>query len=132
MTDKREYIVAPCGMDCQLCQAYQGIGLECNGCGRQGKRKGCQNCSIKNCQEKSTFCFECKKFPCQRLKKLDGRYRQNYNMSMIENLNFIKQYGIEEFIKSQREKYTCNECKNLKSVHKDFCIYCFLKNKNKA
>lgn len=39
-----EQLVAPCGMNCALCQAYQGKGLACNGCGHGGERKACQNC----------------------------------------------------------------------------------------
>ena len=26
--------IAPCGMNCALCQAFQGKGIVCSGCGR--------------------------------------------------------------------------------------------------
>lgn len=57
-----QQLVVPCGMNCALCQAYQGKGLACHGCGHGGERKACQNCSIQNCENKNTFCFECAKY----------------------------------------------------------------------
>lgn len=83
-----EQLVAPCGMNCALCQAYQGKGLACNGCGHGGERKACRNCSIQKCAGKKAFCFECAVYPCKRLKALDKRYRTKYHMSMLENLAF--------------------------------------------
>jgi len=47
---------------------------------------------------KLRFCFECNNFPCKRLKALDKRYRMKYHMSMIDNLNFIKENGLEAFL----------------------------------
>ena len=52
----------------------------------------------------SNFC-DCDILPCARLKELDKRYRTKYNMSMIENLKFIKKYGIRRFLKQQEKKY---------------------------
>lgn len=43
---KVKNLIAPCGMNCALCQAYQGKGLKCFGCGNMSKRKSCQNCFI--------------------------------------------------------------------------------------
>lgn len=117
-------IVAPCGMNCALCQAYQGKGLACNGCGRGGERKACQNCSIRQCEHKTAFCFECAGYPCKRLKALDKRYRTRYHMSMLENLAFIQANGLEEFVRQQNEKYRCARCGKLRAVHQDHCLYC--------
>ena len=117
-------IVAPCGMNCALCQAYQGKGLACNGCGKGGERKACQNCSIRQCEHKTAFCFECASYPCKRLKALDKRYRTRYHMSMLENLAFIQANGLEEFVRQQNEKYRCARCGKLRTVHQDHCIYC--------
>ena len=71
----QQQLVAPCGMNCALCQAYQGKGLACH---------ACQNCSIQKCENKKTFCFECTRYPCKRLKALDKRYRTKYHMSIPE------------------------------------------------
>jgi len=63
-------------------------------------------CGRKLCQERTgDFCFECEKFPCESIKKLDDRYKKRYDMSEIENLEFIKKHGIDKFLESQRKKY---------------------------
>lgn len=116
-------------MNCALCQAYQGKGLACNGCGQGGERKACQNCSIRQCEHKTAFCFECAGYPCKRLKALDKRYRTRYHMSMLENLAFIQANGLEEFVRQQNEKYRCARCGKLRTVHQDHCLYCAQMNK---
>ena len=40
-------------------------------------------------------------FPASRLKTLDKRYRTFYHMSMIENLEYIKKYGMERFLEKE-------------------------------
>jgi len=69
--------------------------------------------SQKNCEklskEKIKYCFECEKFPCEKLQKLDDKYRKKYEMSMIKNLKEIKEKGIEKFLKKQEKKYECPE-----------------------
>ena len=117
-------LVAPCGMNCALCQAYQGKGLACHGCGHGGERKACQNCAIQKCENKKAFCFECAEYPCKRLKALDKRYRTKYHMSMLENLASIQTKGLEEFVRQQDERYRCSKCGKLRTVHQDYCLYC--------
>jgi len=92
--------LAPCGINCGTCRAYQRNRNSCPGCriGSEEKIPHCSKCSIRNCEslEKLTsgFCYECKNYPCQRLKNLDKRYRTKYRMSMLENLMFIKEKGL--------------------------------------
>ena len=103
-------LVAACGMNCRLCLGYVREKNKCYGCRNIGdnKPKGCHQCSITKCPtimtNKSGFCYECDKFPCLRLRNLDKRYREKYHMSMIENLNYIKQKGIEEFLENEKDK----------------------------
>jgi ribosomal protein L37AE/L43A len=66
---------------------------------------------------KIEYGFECNCFPCENLEHLDGRYRMNYGMSMISNLNDIRQNGLQRFIKDQVKKYRCPKCGELKSTH---------------
>jgi len=53
------------------------------------------------------FCYECPDFPCDRLKALDKRYQDRYRMSMLDNLAFIKDHGINAFLKKEEEKWQC-------------------------
>lgn len=45
-------------------------------------------------------------------------------MSMLENLNSIKEAGIRKFIQQQKQRWTCSKCGNLVSVHKKSCMVC--------
>jgi len=47
-------------------------------------------------------CYECRDYPCNRLKALDKRHRTKYHMSMIENLEVIKEHGIEDFMRREK------------------------------
>lgn len=128
---KEQDLIAACGMNCMLCQAYQGKGLSCEGCGQKTLRKSCLNCSIFKCRHKKQYCYECQIYPCLRLKNLDKRYRQKYHMSMLENLEYIQKYGIDEFIIWQNKKYRCHHCGHLKTVHQHVCLYCEKKERSK-
>lgn len=123
-------MIAPCGMNCSLCMAFQREKNKCNGCWSENgiKAKSCSNCSIKNCVQldatKSKFCYECSKFPCARLKQLDKRYRLKYNMSMIENLDNIRLSGIEQFIRQEALRWRCETCGGIMCVHRAYCLTC--------
>ena len=49
------------------------------------------------------YCFECPDFPCERLEKLDRRYRDQYGMSMIETLRYVQINGIGKFLKKNEK-----------------------------
>jgi len=123
-------MIAPCGMNCCLCIGYLREKEKCNGCNESDENKPqyCTTCIIKNCEEikKSDihFCYTCSKYPCKRLKNLDKRYKTKYEMSMLENLQYIKEKGIESFIEKEKERWKCSVCGYILSVHRKACIYC--------
>jgi hypothetical protein len=104
-----EKLIAPCGMNCAVCVSYLAMknGLKqkdfgktyCAGCLPRGK-----NCAFmkKQCDRLGKglvrFCYECPDFPCRRLITLDKRYRTKYHMSMIDNLEYIKNNGVGSFL----------------------------------
>jgi len=124
-------------MNCSLCAAYlalknnvksQGVQIPyCVGCRPRGKQ-----CALlkKRCprllKSEIKFCFECTDFPCAPLKTIDKRYRSRYHMSMIENLNTIKQVGIERFLAEQEQKWKCSKCGQTISCHNGLCFICDL------
>lgn len=124
-------LIAPCGMNCGLCIGYLREKKPCSGCHKtddKNKTESCRNCVIVNCdlltKTKSGFCFDCEKYPCVRLRNLDKRYRTKYGMSMIENLAYIQDHGLDEFIKLEQEKWKCKVCGAGLSVHRKFCLNC--------
>jgi hypothetical protein len=130
-------LIAPCGMNCGLCSSYlalkndlkrKGIGRSyCAGCRPRGK-----NCAFmkKSCEllgnGRVRYCFECSDFPCRRLKHLDKRYRTFFRMSMIENLQNIRDNGIQSFLAEQAEKWRCPECGGVICCHNGICFNCGL------
>lgn len=111
-------LIAPCGMNCGVCKAHLREKNACPGCYQPdiNKAKSCVECKIKACGErKGKYCFMCDKFPCDRLKHLDERYRKKYEMSEIENLEFIRSNGINEFVKSENKRWLSD--KGIYCVH---------------
>ncbi len=139
-----EVVIAPCGMNCSLCAAYQFKQKDLN---KQGfHRTYCPGCFPRgeNCRHMADscellakglirFCFECQDYPCRRLKGLDKRYRTKYHMSMIENLNAIKEKGMQAFLEKQEEHWRCPTCGEMICCHNGLCLSCdfdtFLQNK---
>lgn len=123
-------MIAPCGMNCGLCIGHLRKKKRCSGCNGDdvNKPQDCVQCSIKNCDEmkdhEPKFCFVCDRLPCARLRQLDKRYRTKHGMSMIENLESIKQLGLEVFTTREKDRWKCPECGGVICVHKKECIYC--------
>lgn len=130
-------LIAACGMNCGLCIGFLREKKPCGGCFKkddENKPKVCRSCTIVNCESlaetESGFCYDCDKYPCTRLKRLDKRYRTNYGMSMIDNLNFIKKNGMERFLENEQNRWTCRECNSGVSVHRNYCLNCKTELKN--
>ncbi|MFZ7131997.1 MAG: DUF3795 domain-containing protein [Eubacteriales bacterium] len=123
-------LIAPCGMNCRLCMRFQRDKKQCEGCNGDNtfKTSSCLNCIIKNCSiiqnSLSGMCYECHKFPCRRLKQLDRRYRDKYHMSMIDNLEIIKTFGMDVFLQKEIKRWRCSKCQSIVCVHRDVCLTC--------
>lgn len=133
----KQSLIAPCGMNCAICLGYLREKNKCNCCGNLSPDFSgyCNKCVIRNCDffktKKAKFCYACAKFPCARLKALDKRYRLNYGMSMLENLENIKTLGMKKFIKNQKTMWTCQNCGKTLCVHRKVCLNCNVKRDNK-
>lgn len=124
-------------MNCGICSGHlalkhdvkdKGIRMPyCAGCRPRGK-----NCAFlkKRCallaDGKVNYCHECKGFPCESLIHLDKRYKTHFRMSMIENLQFIKNNGIKRFLVKEQEKWKCTECGGVICCHNGICFACGL------
>jgi hypothetical protein len=66
----------------------------------------CIKCGIRLCKKrKGEYCYKCDQFPCERLERLDKRYRERYGMSEIENLKIIKKRGIKYLLTKEQKKW---------------------------
>jgi hypothetical protein len=125
--------IALCGVICDICLGFQRSKNRCVGCNNMGNKPyHCTVCSIKSCPEKNgdekLLCYDCSKFPCRRIKDLDKRYTTRYRESPIKNLLMIKDIGLLEFIKIEKDKWTCSNCNQLLCVHREACLICGAKN----
>ncbi|MCJ7521318.1 MAG: DUF3795 domain-containing protein [Dehalococcoidia bacterium] len=130
-------------MNCGICSGYlaykhdvksKGIRMPyCLGCRPRDKK-----CAFlkKRCNlllsGKVQYCYECSNYPCERLNHIDTRYRNLHRMSMIENLEFIKKKGINQFLEKEEERWKCPNCGGVISCHNGICFDCgldILKNK---
>lgn len=139
-----EILIAPCGINCKLCIAYQFKEKDINK--RGFHRTYCPGCIPrgKNCLHmgdscellkhgKVRFCYVCEKYPCKRLIALDKRYKLKYNLSVLENLNYIRDKGMEKFLEKEDRKWRCNKCNDVICCHNGLCLNCeleaFIKNR---
>jgi hypothetical protein len=130
-----EQLIAPCGMNCAICADYlareygvrqKGITVAtCEGCRARNKK-----CAFlkKSCpllmNGKVQYCYECGSFPCRRLAAIDGRYQTHFRMSMVQNLNNIKQHGVQQFLTEQENKWRCPRCNGTICCHNGLCFKC--------
>ena len=130
-------LIAPCGMNCAVCSGYLALKNDVKSKGiRMPYCKGCRprdkKCAFlkKRCElllsNKVEFCFECKDFPCEKLKHIDKRYQTFFRMSLIGNLEFIKENGISKFLEVHEGKWLCPKCNEAICCHNSLCFNCDL------
>jgi len=128
-----EELIAPCGINCAVCSRYLAYQhnfrhSQCAGC--RASNKNCTYLFAKCAQTNNVttqtreFCFQCEHYPCKQLKRVDARYRESYQVSTIENLENIRQYGTSYFIEEQNEKHRCVRCGGMISMHNRKCFAC--------
>lgn len=45
-------------------------------------------------------------------------------MSMVDNLQYIKQHGMLPFLRGEQARWTCPECRKVLCVHRPQCLGC--------
>jgi hypothetical protein len=124
--DPQEWVAA-CGLNCRLCLFF---GRRCAGCRGDdcAKSKVRRLCKMRTCAERpegERFCSPaCGQFPCERLRRMDKRYRAKYGTSVVENLRRIAAEGVERFVAFDLERWTCPQCGGLMTVHEPACPGC--------
>jgi len=119
---------APCGMNCMVCYVHLKTKKACSGClvNDVNKPERCKTCVIKMCAAEKgfTYCYQCSDFPCKRIKNMERSYTKRYGTSLVENSSFVKESGLELFMKQEKEKWICEECGCVVSLHDKECSEC--------
>ncbi len=128
-------LIAPCGMDCNVCSGYlamqqdlksKGIRLStCKGCRPRDKKCAFLKKRCERLQNHSvTFCYECQKYPCENLRHLDTKYSTLFRMSFLDNLACIKKNGMDHFLRNEEKKWLCPTCGGVICCHNGLCFHC--------
>ena len=133
-----EKLIAPCGMNCGICKYHYREKNTCPGCRELDKNTASTrfNCIVRDCKilknRNWSYCSDkCEKYPCKRLKALDKRYSTKYHMSMVKNLRYIKEKGIDSFLEKEEKKWECPNCNGIVTCHGGMCLSCgYVKYKN--
>ena len=148
MPDKiDEKMLAPCGMNCMVCSRHCYHKNPCPGCfslgasvtGRAFTALIQKNCDIRHCaqeralselfpselSEKAVFrCAACSDYPCSLSEALEKRFRIRYDIDLSANNEEIRCAGAEEFLRMQKEEFTCPVCKGVISIQDQECSIC--------
>ena len=124
----KEELIAPCGMNCNVCNCIiqpDKYKIKCPGCLPRGRgcvhKKGlCE--ALRKGQVR--FCYECDTFPCDNLITVDNRYKKSYNYSFIKNQKYIKEKGLDAFLEHEKKKFKCGNCGVTMSVQSKKCFSC--------
>jgi hypothetical protein len=124
-------LFAYCGINCRTCVGFLGYKLNgekteaCGGCRTRSPceffKKHCQN--LPN-RDKFEYCYDCQIFPCSNLKEIDKYYAGKYGVSIIESFKQIKEKGMEDFLKSEKEKWSCPACGGVICAQTTRCYTC--------
>lgn len=127
----KKQLIAPCGMNCGICKAHYRQKNTCPGCRKINTKTSTTrlHCIIRDCtilkDRKWKYCSDtCDHYPCKRLKSLDKRYRTKYHMSMLENLTYLKEKGMDAFLEKEKQKWTCSRCGGVVTCHGGLCLTC--------
>ena len=120
--------IAVCGVNCLSCSAYLNKNNPCPGCAASREkhtRKSCKDCIKKECafEQGLRWCFECKCFPCSKIKNLNKRYKQNYDIDLVQNGLSAKQ-NMDVFLQAQNERFMCKSCNGVIDQHHKKCSEC--------
>jgi hypothetical protein len=135
--EKAADLVGICGIYCGTCPKYlaprdrdtaylkktskeSGLPLEeirCGGCLSANVYPSCRDCrhGFRRCAEehKVTWCFQCRDFPCPRLRSFLPIHVVNgvsHHARLIEELEYLKTAGIEKWVEKQDQSGRCLQC----------------------
>jgi len=104
-----------------LTKALDGIpdpswmdGLLCDGCLSGGVLAAhCKTCQIRLCaadKQKDSRCSDCQELPCYRITSLINMGAYLHRKEYLPNLSKIREMGVQEWVKKEKERWSCSQC----------------------
>jgi Protein of unknown function (DUF3795) len=130
-------VVGICGLYCETCPNYlaprkkdtdqlkriseeTGVPIDkvyCDGCLSNNVFSPCVVCrhGFRSCasENKVTWCFQCPHFPCKRLSDFKDAHVVDgisHHAHVIDDLQSMKEHGIEKWVERQSREARCSEC----------------------
>ncbi|MFX1388950.1 MAG: DUF3795 domain-containing protein [Promethearchaeota archaeon] len=99
--------------------------IKCYGCKSELVFENCQGCQIRKCAQSKDleFCNDCSLFPCEKIKIFEKMNLKHHNVA-IRYFNTIKEAGVQEWLKQQKERWSCKNCGNSFSWYEENCTFC--------
>lgn len=96
--------IPPCGIYCGECPNYLREKNPCLGAEVHCKNRKCKGIFV-CCKEKKglNFCFECKTFPCSRLKKFAGSWMK-LGQDLINNQQELQELGEKDWLEKWKHE----------------------------
>ncbi|MEG2453598.1 MAG: DUF3795 domain-containing protein [Clostridia bacterium] len=118
-----EDCAAICGLFCGTCPSF--IKNSCGGCLSKNCCCDCFN-GFKDCASENnvTRCYDCGKFPCEKLKDFSTRHIENgicHHKNVIKDLQEMKDVGVDLWVEKQTVAHTCKKCGRLIAWNKKEC-----------
>ena len=100
--------------------------IKCFGCKSDTVAKHCRTCEIKLCnQEKNIeFCNQCPEYPCVKLTEFKETPRYPYHCEVFDNLKFIEEKGLKQWLEEQQNRWSCPKCNNEFMWYTQQCEQC--------
>jgi hypothetical protein len=129
---------AYCGLYCGACSSLlafekeQGVESALQAVVEDGEQPcpGCDpiaqhNCEFVTCNKAhgTESCAFCQEYPCSMIIKFkDDEYE--HHQSVLNNLNRIKEIGLEGWLAEQREQWKCRSCGKRTQWYEKTCTAC--------
>jgi len=96
----------PCGLFCGACGAQN-----CDGCQSSNVDEYVSNCKFRTCTKERNldFCCFCEDYPCKELNEfMNDKWPHHWTME--PNLAFIRDHGVDDWLKTQKQEWSCKSC----------------------
>ena len=133
MAPEDRWDISVCGLNCVVCDIYMAahgdegkrrelvdwfkkehdldVDIVCDGCRGPLDRHWSPDCVFLPCAgvKRVDYCFECAEFPCGKVEEFreDGH---DHHRRTVENMERMRETGLEAWIEEQRRKGQCLFC----------------------